>query len=150
MNSRWINGKTLMLAVFLSGCSPTVTQHGHRITDEDFTRIQPGVTTQREILQLLGSPSARAPFDDGRWYYVTQRSERMSFYQSEVTQQDVVTVTFNADGTVGGVERHGLDMAQTVLPNGDKTRTLGKELSVIEQLLGNVGRFGDTVGSEQP
>ena len=150
MNSRWINSKAVVLVLVLSSCSPTVTQHGHRITDDDITRIQPGVTTQRDILQMLGSPSAQAPFDNGRWYYVTQRSERMSFYQSELTQQDVVTVTFNADGTVGEVGRHGLDMAQQVSPNSEKTQTLGNELSIIEQLLGNVGRFGDTIGSEQP
>lgn len=139
---------TLALMTFVllaAGCSPTISQHGHRISDEDLARIEPGVTDQRDVLSLLGSPSAQATFETDRWYYVTQRTERTSFYQEELTQQDVVTVTFAQNGTVDAIEKHGLDQANNVVPSDDKTKTLGNELSLVEQLLGNIGRFNSGV-----
>ncbi|MEZ5837135.1 MAG: hypothetical protein R3D03_15625 [Geminicoccaceae bacterium] len=36
--------------------------------------------------------------------------------------------------------------AVDVVPSSDETRTLGKELSLVEQLVGNIGRFSDRDG----
>lgn len=131
----------LATTLFAAACTPTVSQHGHRILDEDLAQIQPGVSTRRDVLDLLGSPSAQATFENDRWYYVTQRTERSSFYQKELTQQDVITVSFAADGTVDTIGNHGLEQANAVEPVDDTTRTLGNELSLVQQLLGNIGRF---------
>jgi outer membrane protein assembly factor BamE (lipoprotein component of BamABCDE complex) len=133
----------------LAGCAPQVVQHGHTIDPESVARITPGVTSREEVARLLGSPSALATFEDGRWYYVTQRRESRSFFQSNITEQEVLTVTFDDRGIVQGIDRHGLDQAMAIDPESDSTQTLGNELGVVEQLIGNIGRFGDpasTVG----
>jgi hypothetical protein len=39
------------------------------------------------------------------------------------------------------VSSHGLEMAQAVNPDPNKTRTMGNELSVVQQFVGNIGRF---------
>lgn len=135
--------------VGLAACAPQVSQHGHTIDPDSLARITPGVTSREEVARLLGSPSALATFEDGRWYYVTQRRESRSFFQSRITEQDVVTVSFDDRGIVRDVERHGMDQAMAVDPERDVTRTLGNELTIVEQLIGNIGRFGDpasTVG----
>jgi hypothetical protein len=36
---------------------------------------------------------------------------------------------------------HGLELAQAIVPDPNKTRTLGNELGAIQQILGNIGRF---------
>lgn len=133
----------------LAGCAPQVVQHGHTIDPDSVARITPGVTSREEVARLLGSPSALATFEDGRWYYVTQRRENRSFFQSDITEQEVLTVSFDDRGIVQAIDRHGLDQAMTIDPESDSTQTLGNELSVVEQLIGNIGRFGDpasTVG----
>lgn len=124
-----------------AACSPTVSTHGHILDEGALARIDPGRTLQDEVLQLLGSPSSSSAFDGEAWYYVSQRNERHSFYQSEVVAQDVVAITFDADGVVTGVERHGLDDAQQVEIVERETPTEGNELTVVEQFIGNIGRF---------
>jgi outer membrane protein assembly factor BamE (lipoprotein component of BamABCDE complex) len=133
----------LLVMAALAGCAPQVTQHGHTIDPESLSRITPGVTSREEVVRLLGSPSALATFEDGRWYYVTQRRESRSFYQSEITDQDVVTIAFDDRGIVQDVSKHGKDQATAVDPDPDATRTLGNEMTFVEQLIGNIGRFGD-------
>ena len=127
----------------LAACSPQVSQHGHTIDAESVARIKPGVTSREEVARLLGSPSTLATFEDDRWYYVTQRRESRSFFENRITEQDVITVSFDQRGIVQNIERHGMDQAMAVEPEPDSTQTLGNELSVVEQLIGNIGRFGD-------
>ncbi len=132
-----------VLAGGLAACSPQVVQHGHTIDPEALARITPGVTSREQVARLMGSPSALATFEDGRWYYVTQRRENRSFFQSNITEQEVVTISFDDRGIVSDLRKHGIDQAMAVEPDPDSTRTLGNELTIVEQLVGNIGRFGD-------
>ena len=131
----------LVAGLVLIGCVPQVSNHGYRLDEAAFAQIEPGRTTRDEVLQLLGSPSALTTFDGSVWYYVSQRSERLSFYQDNVVNQDVVSITFDDLGTVASVERHGLERAQEVSFVERETPTSGSELSAFEQFIGNIGRF---------
>jgi outer membrane protein assembly factor BamE (lipoprotein component of BamABCDE complex) len=125
----------------VAACSPTVTNHGYRLDPEVLAQVTPGVSTREQVQRLLGSPSSIGTFDGERWYYISQRTEQMSFYQSEVTAQDVVTIDFDGQGIVREVGSRDLAQAVAVAPSSDKTRTMGNELTLLQQLLGNVGRF---------
>lgn len=142
----------LLLALGLAGglaaCSPQVSQHGYTIDEAAVQRIVPGITPREEVARLLGSPSTLATFEDNRWYYVTQKQEQLSFYQSEITEQSVLTIAFDDRGIVQDVSKVTMDEAMKIDPNANVTPTLGNELTVIEQLIGNVGRFGDPVAGQ--
>jgi outer membrane protein assembly factor BamE (lipoprotein component of BamABCDE complex) len=125
----------------LAACSPTVVNHGYRLDPEVVAQITPGVTSREQVLRQLGSPSSIGTFDYERWYYISQRTEQMSFYQTEVTAQDVVTIDFDERGIVRDVNQRDLEQAIAVAPSPDKTRTMGNEPTLLQQFLGNVGRF---------
>jgi outer membrane protein assembly factor BamE (lipoprotein component of BamABCDE complex) len=125
----------------LVGCSPTVNNHGYRLDPETLAQISPGVTSQEQVRRLLGSPSSIGTFDVERWYYISQRSEQMSFYQNEVVAQDVVAIEFDDRGIVRDVVQNDMQQAVAVAPSPDKTRTMGNEPTLLQQFLGNVGRF---------
>jgi outer membrane protein assembly factor BamE (lipoprotein component of BamABCDE complex) len=144
---RLLAASTLALAA--SACTPTVSTHGHPLDPEQVTQIKPGVTSREEVTRLLGSPSTIGTFEQERWFYVSQRNEVMSFYKADVTQQDVVRIDFDANGIVSDVHTHGLELAQAIEPDPNRTRTLGNELTAMRQLLGNIGRF-NTSGDQTP
>jgi outer membrane protein assembly factor BamE (lipoprotein component of BamABCDE complex) len=118
-----------------------VQTHGYRVDPEMMAQVEPGRTTREEVLQLLGSPSSIATFDQSTWYYITQRTERMSFYQDEVVAQDVVAIRFDDQGRVSEIGARGMDDAREVTLVERETPTSGNELSAIEQFIGNIGRF---------
>jgi outer membrane protein assembly factor BamE (lipoprotein component of BamABCDE complex) len=140
---------SLVACLVLIGCVPQVSNHGYRLDEAAFAQIEPGRTTRDQVLQLLGSPSAATTFDGSVWYYVSQRSERRSFYQDNVVNQDVVSITFDDLGTVANVERHGLERAQEVSFVERETPTSGSELSAFEQFIGNIGRFNPPADSQR-
>lgn len=125
----------------LGACTPTIDNHGHRFDADMAGAIVPGVTSKQEVAQLMGSPSALATFEDNQWYYVAQKTERKSFYQAQITDQQVLAITFGDDGLVSNVERADLAQAEDITPVTDVTPTSGNELSLAQQLLGNIGRF---------
>lgn len=138
----------LVLGVVLAACSPMVANHGHHLDERALAQLQPGQTSREQVLRTLGSPSATATFDQDTWYYIQQRKERSSFYQDELVDQKVVAVHFDERGILRAVDRRGLDDANDVTPVADATPTHGTEMSVVQQFLGNIGRF--TVPDDRP
>ena len=57
-----------------------------------------------------------------------------------MTQRTVTEITFNDAGQVAEVRTLGLDDGQQIAMNGRETPTRGRQLTILEQLLGNVGR----------
>ena len=132
---------SVTVVAMMTACTANVSTHGHTLSESDLAQIKPGVTSREEVARLIGSPSTVGTFDKERWFYISQRNEVMSFYKADITQQDVVSIDFDASGIVSDVRMHGLEMAQAIEPDPNKTRTLGNELGAIQQILGNIGRF---------
>jgi outer membrane protein assembly factor BamE (lipoprotein component of BamABCDE complex) len=130
-----------LTALGLAACTSSMSTHGHRLDAAALAQIEPGQSSQGDVVQLLGSPSSLATFDDRTWYYVSQRTERHSFYHSTVVAQDVVAIMFDGQGTVSRIDRHDLNGARDVDLVDRETPTAGNEMSVLEQFLGNIGRF---------
>ncbi len=144
----------LMIALLalpvLPGCTPTVETHGHSLDDAQIAKIKPGSSSRQEVLQLMGSPSSLSTFDDKAWYYVSQRTEKTSFYQQDVVDQEVVSVTFDEAGRVAGIDRHGLDQVAAIDPVDRVTPTAGSSPSIFKQLIGNIGRFSTGNEADAP
>jgi outer membrane protein assembly factor BamE (lipoprotein component of BamABCDE complex) len=135
-----------LAALALLACSPTIATHGHRLDERALAQIEPGRSSRQDVAQLLGTPSASATFGNSPWYYVSQRTEQLSFYQADVTDQDVVVIGFDEQGVVSSIERHGLDEAREIELVARETPTTGNELNVLEQFVGNIGRFNPPPG----
>ncbi|MFO1067605.1 MAG: outer membrane protein assembly factor BamE [Geminicoccaceae bacterium] len=133
----------LVLGALLAAtaCSPTISNHGHRLDSDALAQIEPGISSREDVARLLGSPSAIGTFDLERWYYISQRMEQQAFYTDEITNQDVVAIDFDPTGVVASVDQTDMSAAKQIEPVDDKTKTMGNEFTLLEQLLGNVGRF---------
>jgi len=136
----------LTLAVGLSAasvgaCNPTVSPRGNLLPPSALEQIKPGSTDKATVTRILGSPSSVATFDDKTWYYISQRTEEVAFFKPDVVDQEVVVVTFDNENVVMDVRKLH-DMGRTdIQPVARTTPAPGKELSFMEQLLGNFGRF---------
>lgn len=123
-----------------AACAPVQTYSGFRPERNDVELPDPqvGVDTRATVQQRFGSPSTTAVFDQTAWYYVSSTQSRVAFYTPHITDRRVMVVRFDGD-TVTGVEKFGLERGRMVNYSDDSTPTRGRELGIIEQLLGNVG-----------
>lgn len=137
-----------LAASLLAGaaCSPVVATRGHMVDEERLAAVQEGVTRKDEVAAILGSPSTTGTFDGNTWYYIGQVTEKTAFFRPEAIERKVLIVRFDDGGTVK--EKRVLDLADAreVEMSARETPTAGREMSFLEQFLGNIGRFS---GKEQ-
>lgn len=124
----------------LSACAPTRNVHGNILQEQQVASVQAGTDTQTDVLRKLGSPTTRAPFDDNVWYYMGQETEKRGILDDRVKKERVVVVMFDEAGIVKSVQ--DVDNRRIEVPyEREKTPTSGNEITVLQQLLGNVGKF---------
>ena len=137
-------GVCLVLAcatIGLSACGNGVQLRGNTPDPEDIAEIQPGVHSRQDIVDLLGSPSTVSTFEDRRWYYIGQKTQEVAFMKPEVLDRQVLVITFDDTGVVEGTQRYGMADAQEISPVARVTPTEGRDLTLLQQLFGNIGRF---------
>ena len=72
---------------------------------------------------------------------MTQMTERYTYNKPQVSQRTVTEITFNkADDKVAAVRTLGLEDGRQIAMERRETPTRGRQLTILEQLLGNVGR----------
>tara|TARA_R110000868_G_scaffold29889_10_gene111066 strand:- start:5591 stop:6076 length:486 start_codon:yes stop_codon:yes gene_type:complete len=126
---------------FLSACSPTLTNHGNIPDAEIIKSIRIGTSNRDQIQAMLGTPSAVATFDKEAWYYIGSRVSQIAFWEPDLLERQVLVIRFDKQGVVEQLERLDKQDGRDVQIVDRKTPTRGKELTVLEQLLGNVGKF---------
>lgn len=136
----------LVGSALLAGCGGFESSSGVMTRESDLRRLEPGQSRKEDVAALLGGPSVVGTFDDNRWYYVGQRTERFAFLDPEVTEHKVVVVEFQDDGYLRRVRTLNEDDRREITPVGRETPTAGEELTFIQQLFGNLGRFNEGGG----
>jgi outer membrane protein assembly factor BamE (lipoprotein component of BamABCDE complex) len=131
----------LALALGLAACTPTIELRGNLPPPEQLSQIVVGKSTRDDVQMLLGTPSNISPFGEEAWHYVSTVTERVAFFEPETKERKVVSVLFSRDGVVRAVETKGLSDGHNVTPVARETPTAGKEMTIVQQLLGNLGRF---------
>ncbi len=144
MRSNIILVPALASALGLAACEyvrPNQQTRGTLIDNIDYSQITPGTSTRADVTSLLGSPTTRATFDDNTWIYVGMITEPVIMGFPAITRQQVVVMDFNPNGTVHALRRLTGKDAIHVAMEGGSTPSPGSEATILQQVIGNVGRY---------
>lgn len=135
----------MLVAVGLAfaGCTPTVDRRGYVVPKQAVEKLAAGTATRSEVLQALGTPSTTAAFDDNTWYYFGETTQREAFYDPELIERHVLILRFDDGGLLSEVGTRDANSGREVTLVSRETPTAGHSFTVIEQILGNIGRFSD-------
>lgn len=129
------------LALLATACTPTVATRGNIVEDFRMAEILPGTSTQSDVIQAMGSPTTQDPFDPNIWYYIGQKTEKKGIFDPKVVEERIVRLTFNKDtGVVQEITP--IDNTRNDIPLASRTTpTSGNEITAVQQMLGNLGKF---------
>jgi outer membrane protein assembly factor BamE (lipoprotein component of BamABCDE complex) len=139
--NRLLRTAAMSLALAAAACSPTIENRGYVPDVEALERVKPGGQSRTDVAELLGTPSSVTPFSEDTWIYIQRKTSTVAFFEPRVLEQNVVVVDFDDAGIVRDVRRYTLEDGKLIDPVTRKTPAPGKELSFLEQLVGNVGKF---------
>lgn len=133
------------LSLTAAACTPTVNMRGNMIEDHKVAQLQKGVDTRTDVLRKMGSPTTIAPFDDSVWYYLEQKTEKRGILDDQVVDERIIVVMFDANGVVEQI--NDVDNKRNPVPYVARaTPTSGNEVTVMQQMLGNLGKFNKEGG----
>jgi outer membrane protein assembly factor BamE (lipoprotein component of BamABCDE complex) len=142
----WLAGSLLVLGA----CAPTIQQEGNVPDVDQVVQINPGVDDKNRVTQLLGSPSAVSAFEDRTWYYISRRTEQTAFLDPQVVEQEVLAISFDGQNIVQDLKVYGLENGRAVAMVDRVTPTHGNDLTIVQQVLGNLGRFNNPDKKKTP
>ena len=138
----WVVGASLGLALLAGGCTSIRNHRGYVIDKALFDAVQPGVDNRLSVERTLGRPTFVSQFGNKDWYYVSMDTKQPAFLKTRTEKETVMRVRFDDTGNVIAVDRRGMEKVARINPDGDKTPTLGRDRSFLEDLFGNVGAVG--------
>lgn len=127
-------------SLLTAACTPTVNVRGNLVDNYKLAQVQAGVDTRTDVLRKIGSPTTIAPFDDSVWYYLGQTTEKRGILDDQVKEERVIVVMFTPEGIVDQV-KDVKNQRLNVPYVEDKTPTSGNEVTIMQQMLGNLGKF---------
>jgi outer membrane protein assembly factor BamE (lipoprotein component of BamABCDE complex) len=131
-----------MLTVSLAACEARVELRGNDPLDSRMEQIEIDRSTQRDVVQLIGTPSTVSTFDPRIWYYMSQVKESWAFYTPEVVEHQVLAFHFDDAGVLREIKEYDKDSLREVAYREKETPTSGRTMSIVEQLFGNFGKIG--------
>lgn len=129
-----------------AACTPVTATHGSLLEDYQLKEVLPGIDGKDDVVRKIGSPTVVAPFNENAWYYMGQKTEKKGILDPKVVKQRVIVVSFDSDGKVGSVKERR-DPQDTIPIVQRITPVSGNELTFLQQMIGNVGKFNTPKGS---
>ena len=127
--------------VLLNGCGLETYQSGDLPSQKRLNLIKPGFT-KMQTLDLLGEPSFQNKVGADDFYiYSKIVKKNQAFFEPKEVERDIYVISFNSAGTVSNIQHLTLNEAQNVSFDESMSPVRGKELSVVEQLVKNFGRY---------
>lgn len=130
--------------LMLSGCeaiSPPPIPRGALIEKLDYDQLVLNSSTQNDALSILGSPTAHATFNDNTWIYISMTKDLVPLAHPVIDRQQVLVLNFDDGGVLRRMNVLNKRDAIRVSMAGGATPTPGTHISVMQELLGNVGRY---------
>ncbi len=127
----------------LAGCAVTEIRRGHLLPEDVAAELSATNVSQQRVVELLGTPSTISAFDRNRWYYIGEVQQYEAFFKPDVVARDVLILDFDQAQQLQHVatlsEKDGKELTLV----SRETPTEGNKITIMEQLLGNLGRFNE-------
>jgi outer membrane protein assembly factor BamE (lipoprotein component of BamABCDE complex) len=120
----------------LSACKTSeVIQNGY-VVDQQTLALAPVGSSREQVFMSLGTPSARATFDNEVFYYISQKRKRaVAFMKPKLVEQSILAVYFNKDGEVERLAHYEMQDGRVVDMLTRTTPTGGVEKTFLMRLL---------------
>jgi outer membrane protein assembly factor BamE (lipoprotein component of BamABCDE complex) len=126
---------------------PPPQVRGNAVDPDSLKDLVVGTSTRADVNSLLGSPTAKAVFDDNTWIYISEVTQPRIGRVQGINSQAVVVMNFDQGGILRGVKKLDQDDGKPVAVVSRATPSPGSDATFLQQLLGNVGKFTPGAGS---
>jgi outer membrane protein assembly factor BamE (lipoprotein component of BamABCDE complex) len=133
--------KILALVLLLAACAPTIETRGNLVSDTKFKEIQAMTSSRADVEQKWGPPTTYSTLDPNTWYYIGETTAQEGVFAPEVEKRRLIRVKFDASDKVTEIAEIDPKKGKDIDPVDRRTPTAGREYTVFQQFIGNLGKF---------
>ena len=146
MRQSSVSSRLLILAAMalaVAACNANIAHRGYLAKPGAFAQVREGMAMS-EVEGILGSPSTTASvnFSGDSYYYISSTTEQRAFLNPQEVERQVIAVRFDRNDQVASLGQYGLEDGKIIDINSRTTPTKGRELTILQQVFGNIGRPG--------
>ena len=143
----WLRGAATGLTMAgLLACAPVIDNRGYVFDESLLPQLKVGTTTQADIITLMGSPSTTSTLNSGAYYYTSSKFVTEAYRAPRETERRVLAIFFDANKKIRDLGFYTLEDGNVVVLVERTTETQGRELTFLQQIFGNLGRFESDEG----
>ena len=133
----------LLLSALLltAACAPKITTHGNMLPKHQIEQVKVQESGREDVQRLWGPPSATSAFDNNTWYYIGETDSQKGIFEHVVEKRQTIKVVFDEQDRVAEVTTVDPKLGHDVKIVSRKTPSAGKEYTVAQQFIGNLGKF---------
>ncbi len=131
------------MALTVAACSSNIAHRGYLAKPGAFGQVREGMP-KSEVEGILGSPSTTASvnYQGDSYYYISSTTQQTAFLNPKEVERQVIAIRFDQNDQVASLGQYGLEDGKIVDINSRTTPTKGRELTMLQQLFGNIGKPG--------
>ena len=132
----------------LSACGLETYPGGDLPTNARLAAVKKG-DSQEKVLQILGAPATQCiPLSDGTSFLIYAQNLKSSraFMDPKEVKRDIYVYYFDKNAKLTEQKHLTLDDAQKISYDGTETTVEGRELSILDQIVQNFGRYNTGAG----
>ena len=133
--------------IFSTSCVNKKIVNGQIPDGEMLTKLRLNEDNKQVIDQLLGSPSFKGEFGDNSYYYFSTISDKIAFLEPDVIEQKIIQLKFDDKDILDKIYLYEKNDSKEILMSSNFTKTTGREISILEQMISN---FGLGMGTKGP
>lgn len=130
----------LALVLSLAACDATFDNHGYVPPADALSQIQIGASRDA-VIAAIGTPGAAGVMREEAWLYTAYRIRNFGFRAPQITERQLIAISFDGNGRVRNIEEFGLADGRVVELSRRVTTSSVREVTFFGQLLGNFGRI---------
>ena len=135
------------LFIIITSCVNKKIVNGQLPDGEMLSKLRLNEDNKQVIDQLLGSPSFKGEFGDNSYYYFSTISDKIAFLEPDLIEQKIIQLKFDDKNILSKVYLFEKNDSKEILMSSNFTKTTGREISILEQMISN---FGLGMGAKGP
>ena len=139
-----------LISVFLFTLNCSINkvsnQHGFRLIETKYEKIQLNKSNKNDIRQLIGPPSSKSDFDD-IWFYIERKKTNqtlMKLGKKKISKNNIILIEFNKMGLVSDKKLLNLNNMNDLKFAENKTK---KRFSQDNLLYGILSTFREKINA---
>ena len=129
-----------ILLLNMTSCSTVVENRGYIFNPEIQEKISQGMD-KTEIISLLGTPSTVSESTGLKYYYISNKFFKYAFLNPKEIERTIQVISFDENDNVRNIEEYTMKDGRVINYNKDKTLPNGTEVTIIQDLFDNTGRY---------